>query len=258
MNGNGPSGVTVDWSKVHIFGIKYQWLGVGSAWFYVVVNGAVCPIHRFDCANLQTTVYLSTPNLPLRYEIIGTAANTGASLTCICGAVESDGGREDAGITRSVTNGITGLTTGLNTNIYPLVAIRLRSGYFERQVRMLSASTFCNTASVSYKWSVLLNPTVTGTAFSWSSLESAVSGVEYATPTGATTVSGGRELESDYASTLGKSSTNQTAGALSYWLGASSAWSASTGTPDFIVVCAQNLSSAAAVQYFGSLIFSEG
>lgn len=259
LDGSGPSGVTVDWSKVHIFGVKYQWLGVGSVWFYVVVNGAVCPVHRFDCANLQTLVYLSTPSLPLRYEINATAANAGAALTCICASVESDGGREDTGIVRSATRGLTVLTTNKDTNLYPLVAIRLRSGYYERQVKAVASSVFCNTATTSYRWAVLLNPTVVGTALSFSALESAVSGVEVAIPTNATTVTGGRELDADYASTGGKTSSNlNSAGALTYWLGATSAWTGSTGTADVLVVAVQNFSSAANVDYYGGILFSEG
>lgn len=259
LNGSGPSGITAIWSKVQIFGMKYQWLGVGSVWFYVVINGAVIPVHRFDCANEQTLVYNSSPNLPLRYEIIGTAANAGASLTCICSSVESDGGREDTGIVRAVTRGLTVLTTNKDTNIYPLVAIRLRSGYYERQVRAIASTVFCNTATTSYRWAVLLNPTIVGTALSFSALETAVSGVEVAYPTNATTVTGGRELDADYMSTGGKTSSNlNSAGALTYWLGATSVWTGSTGTADILVIAVQNFGSAANVDYYGGLLFSEG
>jgi hypothetical protein len=58
-------------------------------------------------------------------------------------------------------------------------------------VRILNLSIQCTSAST-YAYYIILNPTVTGTAFSFTSL--ANSSIEYAYPTNATTISGGTEL----------------------------------------------------------------
>ena len=51
---------------------------------------------------------------------------------------------------------------------------------------------------------------------------------------------------------------DQLARALTYWLGASSAWTGATGTADILVVAAQNFGSLANVSYYGGISFSEG
>ena len=66
MDGTGPSGVTIDWSKVQIFVMDFEWLGVGRVRFGLVNNGIVYYVHYYSGANNDTKVYMTTPNLPVR------------------------------------------------------------------------------------------------------------------------------------------------------------------------------------------------
>ena len=97
LDGNGPSGVTLDPTKTQIFIMDLEWLGVGSVRCGFVIDGQIIYAHRFDCANIEIAVYMSTPNLPLRYELDATAAVDPAYLDCICGTVMSEGGESSIG-----------------------------------------------------------------------------------------------------------------------------------------------------------------
>jgi len=130
--------------------------------------------------------------LPLRYEITNDGTGPAASFRHICSTVISEGGVQETGFPRVVKRMTTSLTTLNDADLYPLIAIRLKSGYFSSTVRASLFSLVC-TSTAAYGWTFILNPTVTGTAFSWTSL--ANSSIEYdISRTSATKVSGGTEL----------------------------------------------------------------
>lgn len=125
LDGTGKSGYTLDMSKTHIFVIDFQWLGVGRVRYGFVIDGNLIYCHEVLNANNLTNVYMTTPNLPLRYEIENTgtvASNT--DLYQICSTVQSEGGFEESfGIPHSVSNGIT--TIGVTTR-RPILSIELK------------------------------------------------------------------------------------------------------------------------------------
>lgn len=124
MDGTGPSGITVDWSKTQIFVMDFQWLGVGRVRMALDIAGVIYPIHVFNNANTYTTVYMRTPNLPLRYENLNTAAAGGAStMEVICSTVMAEGGLETSiGTPRSASTA--GTTYTINTTRLPVLCIR--------------------------------------------------------------------------------------------------------------------------------------
>ena len=75
MDGTGVSGVTIDTTKTNIFIIDLQWLGVGRVRFGFDIDGMIFWCHEVNNANTRNVVYMSTPRLPIRYEV----ENTGAS-----------------------------------------------------------------------------------------------------------------------------------------------------------------------------------
>ena len=189
LDGTGASGVTVDFSKVLIFGIQYEWLGVGSVWFYVVVNGVQIFVHRFDTSNVGTLVYMSLPNLPLRWEITNGGTGGVASVTHICSMIASEGGVGQTGHTGFIARTAV-LTTGNNSSLYPVIALRINSSYPGGIVDLREIYPICNTNSIVYNWYLLLNPTITGTALSWTSATNSVMQYDISR-TNTTTVSGG-------------------------------------------------------------------
>lgn len=195
MDGTGPSAVTVDWSKQQIFVINFEWLGVGSVWFGLIIGGVIHWCHRFDHANSTTLVYMSTPNLPLRYEIANDGTGAAATIEHICSTVISEGGVARTGFSRSIDRGDVPLVTLNNSSIYPLLSIRLNSAYLGATIRPSVLSLVC-TSTAAYRWALILNPTVVGTALSYtqvtnSAVDAAVGALNATTITGGTVVASG-------------------------------------------------------------------
>lgn len=205
LDGTGPSRINLNPALTQIFVFDFEWLGVGRVRFGVVINGEVIYCHEMLHANVLSLVYMSTPNLPLRYEI-RTSAAVSASLVHICSSVISEGGLEPGGYQFSVDRGATPLQTGNDTNIYPLIAIRLKSGYLGATVNILGVSVLC-TSTAAFRWMILLDPTVTGVAFSFSSITNSALEADVAR-LNTTTLSGGTLLASGYSQQTNDASLN--------------------------------------------------
>jgi hypothetical protein len=244
LDGTGPSGATIDLTKTNLFWFDFQWLGVGTVRFGVVVDGQFIVCHQEHHANDLTVVYLRDPNLPVRWEIENTGTASGTpTLTAICCNISIENGIESSGLQRSIDRGVTGITT--NDTLRPVISMRLRSGYLSAVIRILAVSIVSTTEST-YRWALYVGPTITGgTAASWTTL--ADSAIEYDTArTG--TVSAGRQLISGY----GTKTTAPTVNAESIEaLGV-----AIDGTPQEMVLAVQNVSNPNET-FFGGLHFVE-
>lgn len=128
FDGTGPSGVTLDLSKTQILEIDCQWLGVGRVRVGFNIGGCLCLAHEFTHANILETVYCTTMNLPIRYEIHKTATSDGVgTLKQICSCVISEGGYDtDRGSPRGTGNGITAV--GVTTR-RPILSIRPKTTF---------------------------------------------------------------------------------------------------------------------------------
>lgn len=93
LNGTGPSGVTLQINKSQILIIDLQWLAVGRVRVGFQIDGEVVYAHQFTWANSNNGVYMTTANLPVRYELIGNGS--AATFLAICVAVQSEGGVDD-------------------------------------------------------------------------------------------------------------------------------------------------------------------
>ena len=102
MDGTGPSGMIVDWTAPQIFYIDYQWLGVGTVRFGLIINGLVIIVHSLHHANIAfyTTTYTKDSNLPLQYSIRSTGG--AGSMQQICSVVSSEGHSDQTGLLRSI------------------------------------------------------------------------------------------------------------------------------------------------------------
>ncbi len=168
LNGRGPSRVKIDLSKTQIFWIDFEWLSVGRVRFGFVIDGKLTYFHEINHANDLTVAYMSTPNLPLRYEIENDGNGGAANLTHICTTVISEGGIEEGGVLHyeSTTSNRAGSTTHINANTantaYALVGIKLKSGFKDITVRLASKSIVAETSD-DFEWLILLNPAIAGT-----------------------------------------------------------------------------------------------
>ncbi len=186
LNGSGTSGITVDFSNTQIFIIDFQWLGTGRVRFGFNINGILYWCHQITNANSLTTVYMTNPNLPVRYSIQNNGTGVASSILQICCVVISENGNNFTGISRSIDRGLTSLVTANTDGLYyPLLAIRLNSSYKHSRVDISRIAILC-TSTASYHWIISINPTIVGTALSFSQLTN--SSIDYAIPTNATTI----------------------------------------------------------------------
>lgn len=168
LEGFGPSRIKIDLSKTQIFWIDFEWLSVGRVRFGFVIDGKLTYFHEINHANDLTVAYMSTPNLPLRYEIENDGNGGAAGLTHICTTVISEGGIEEGGVLHyeSTTSNRAGSTTHINANTadtaYALVGIKLKAGFKDITVRLSSKSIVAETSD-DFEWLILLNPTIAGT-----------------------------------------------------------------------------------------------
>lgn len=125
MDGNGPSGVEMDWTKLNIFQVNFRWLGAGEIrWAMENPNtGDIVFIHREYYSNRNTDVHLDNPSFRIGYIAANLTSNavtdshiTGASMMA---AIEGD--IVDNSYTTATTSGtLTGLSQNVLHNVISL------------------------------------------------------------------------------------------------------------------------------------------
>lgn len=188
MDGAGETGFTLDPTKTQIFWVDLEWLGVGTVRCGFIVDGEFVLTHTFDHANRLTEVYMSTPNLPVRYEIANDGTGVASELDHICSSVVSEGGQDPLGVLRYHSSGTTELSADSNTR-YAALGIRLANPGATVEIAGLSA---INTSAGNFEWTLTMNPTIAGT-FTYSGV--ANSSVEVATGVAANTLTGGTVVD---------------------------------------------------------------
>jgi len=160
LDGTGSSGVTLDWSKSQIFAFRFEWLGVGGIRVLFGIDNKPVLGTEIYHANQFNTVYMSTPNLPIRYFIENDGTGGAASLDAICCTVISEGGSQDTGQIRGITTNGTTITLTTTAIWYGLIGIRLKSTDLGAIVKVLKTSLVVLSASNDIEWCLAFNPTL--------------------------------------------------------------------------------------------------
>jgi len=97
LDGTGTSGITLDITTTQILVIDVQALYVGRVRVGFDIGGTIVYVHEFLHANLATSPYIQSANLPVRCGMTctGTVSTT---MNFICSAVISEGGSEDINV----------------------------------------------------------------------------------------------------------------------------------------------------------------
>lgn len=246
MDGEGVGGRTMDWTKAHIFFIDFEWLGVGRVRFGMSYNGHVEYVHTIQNENIYASAYISTPNLPLRYQIENDGTGGAATLGHICATVMSEGGVEDNGILRAKSTEGTHVDANVVDTIYALVGIRLKSTHLGASIKLTDFSILAETND-DFEWLLYWNPTVAGT-FTFG--DESNSAIQTARGALANTITNGIIMEGGFAASTKDGGLAGGGLKNSLMLGAKI-----DGTPDEIVLCVRPLSANADVQ--GSLTWRE-
>lgn len=178
LDGTGPSGLVLNTSLTQIYWFDLEWLGVGRIRYGIFHRGIPILIHEFNFANEpgSTSVYMSSPALPMSYELINDGTGGATSIEPICCGLLSEGGQLINGIARSVSRGNTPITVS-SANLVPILSIRTKAGLEFTTVNILSLEA-ATTDAAYFRWALVLNPTLNGSdSASWVAL--ANSAIEY-------------------------------------------------------------------------------
>ena len=195
-----------DVTKTQILAVDLQWLGVGRVRVGFVIDGLLTYVHEFNHANIETSVYMTTGQLPCRHEIEATGVPTGAATQRhICTAVMSEGGVElFNGVPHSISSGAPVAISGTHV---PILSIRPKATYLgevNRVAIIQRALQVINSGNGTAEVHVIYDGTLTGASFA--SVE-ADSTLEY--DVAATAVTGGHHVQMFYVP-----SSNQAAAAV--------------------------------------------
>lgn len=158
---NNKSGELLDFSKMQILHIDYQWTSGRVRAGFSTPNGMVYA-HYFTHFNALTNVYVAQPSLPCRWEIYNNAAMTTSSqLKAVAAAVYSEGTDIETGFSRSIsTDGTIIPVTVANssTNGKGILAFRLKNTLVGKQnhsFARLKNWTVLTTEDIQYKIVIL-------------------------------------------------------------------------------------------------------
>jgi hypothetical protein len=165
LDGTGPSQITADAAAIQMINIEYEWYGAGQVVFSYTIAGETHIIHKFNTANYISSVWSSTPFLPIRVELENV---TGAAGTHYIyqgsNSLTQEGEPEKLGTLISYANPITGTTLAAANTFYPVLSLRLKPADLAGIVlpRSLQVATNDNT---NVFWRLVENPTLTGASW---------------------------------------------------------------------------------------------
>ena len=170
MDGTGPSGINVDWSKGHIFHIDFQWLGFGRVRFGLNIGGQLMYIHEFNHSNIVDKPYISVSNLAVHYSIRSFGGP--GFLSTICSAVFIENSSEVIGKNRAISNGITAFNASASGTDYAVLGLSLKNTTHDASI-IIEKLNILITTNDNFRYSLCLNPTIAGT-FTFSDLSDSV------------------------------------------------------------------------------------
>lgn len=252
MDGTGPSGVTLDFSKVQIFFIDFEWLGVGRVRVGWVIDGLVYYCHEFLHTNVDTEVYMSNPNAPIRYEIQNDGTGAADTFDCICSSVMSEGGQDATSISTYISRDGTPITLAASDIWTPIISFRLKSDHLCTRVNAKDATVLVTTANTNYEWCLVINPTVASTdSASWTDVTN--SSLQYdVSRTAGNYLTGGFKVAGGYGSSSAQVKQSIKSGADSYL----TIGSKIDGTLDQIILAVKNIDGDGGTCY-GGVTFNE-
>lgn len=199
FDGTGASGITLDLTKGQIFFVDLQWLSLGRVRYGFEVNGILYYCHEYNAANELDVAYMTSANLPVRYEITSDGTN-GDSMDAICQTVQSEGGFSVGSYFPCSVDTLSSGSVSVGTTLVPLLSIRPKATFNSVTNRGLifpQSVNFLNTDNTKYvAVRLIYGGTISGGAGTWTSA-SADSVVEYNTDH--TAISGGIQTEAMFA-----------------------------------------------------------
>jgi hypothetical protein len=187
LDGTGPSGLTLDVTKIQVIILNFDTLGRATVSF--IIDGEIFSCHTIDTANNLILPWVRVAIVPVRWEIENTGVTASSSTMNQYGtAVFNEGGTELTGQVVSANLGVIGRTVTAAAAL-PLLAVRLKTG-FTRGVLEPIFFELMTTSAQNLFYQLITGVSIVGGA--WVSLSAATElNITATTPTGGTVVKSG-------------------------------------------------------------------
>jgi len=194
----------LDWSKSNLMTVDYQWLDVERLRFGMVLSGQTFYFLDFTAANNIPTVYMSSPNQPIRYEIRQVGVGSG-NFDMICSQSSTEGALNGLYSTVSIPHTAT-TTMATSGTKYPYIGYRLKEGYISVTSQFNSISIL-NTSNDNYLMTMEFNPTLSSTP-TWTDIPN--SAFQYSLGNGTPTITSSGHLMTSLIGEAGTSALTTT------------------------------------------------
>jgi len=189
LDGTGKSGITLDITKTQILILDFQALYVGRVRMGFDIDGSIVYAHEFLNANIESSPYIQTANLPIRVGMTssGLDGTSNTTMKYICSAVASEGGQELTASYDFVTFNNVTAGSGTDTHLLSLrpratfnsITNRAKIGFIEVE--------FLVTGTNPVQWKLVLGQTLTTPSYAdinttYSTIERDIAGTLSGTP----------------------------------------------------------------------------
>lgn len=186
FDGAGPSQIVADPDAIQLLVIEYEWYGAGAVHFNFVMNGVKHRIHSIYHANISYDVFMSTPFLPIRFEIENISATSPGSMVIASSSYGLEGSSIRTGLPLVQQTPLPGVSLTTANVFQPAISLRLKSTRLSG-VAILEKLQFFTTDNTTLAYCIVVNPTLTGGTWTDHELPNSLLQVN----TGATAYTGG-------------------------------------------------------------------
>jgi hypothetical protein len=224
---------------------------MGRIRFFILFGGQYYILHQLpNTANVN--VWMSTPNLPISYEIINSGAGPAASMQCVCSTMVVERGALGArNVPRGIHRGASVVAVPNDGNTYVLLALRLNPSSLSAIVKPVMMNLFCTSGAVQFIWTLTSKAVINGAALVWQSLTD--TDLQYAVTDATNTLASGNILVTGYSDVSNQSSALTSVNIQQYSFGA-----AADGTPVIYVLTARKIDGGVADTFAAAFDWTEG
>lgn len=158
MDGTGPSGLTLDGDARQIFAPDLEWLSVGTVQYGFFIDRVFHPVHSIDHANTDGAAYMTTADLPVRWELIGDGVNT-ATVVAECCVVQTAGVARPAGRDFAVESDLTSVGTAETfiMALRPKTTYKGKPNHVQIQLSEVGGVSFTETIVLNIRYNTTLD-----------------------------------------------------------------------------------------------------
>lgn len=180
-----------DWSTFNVLIFDFLWLGGAMLRTFVVTGSGIVLVDMRNVAGSVAGLIFRSPNHCVRYEVRSDGTNTTkrvgyfssnavapydsnkdgfwiesvsasatGGMTYVCSQVSTEGSLDESGKLRSVNTGHVGISLATVGTTYTLKAIRLKSTFRDRYIKVTNLSSFVSSNNDRLLISLQLNPTL--------------------------------------------------------------------------------------------------